>query len=361
VALGVLTLGFGAVANISGKSFGSDNHAGVHPAVFAALAAANDGDAVAYGDDEITRAAAARLCAASGARSAYLVFNGTAANILGLSLLLRPYEAVICADTSHLHVDECGAAERVLGAKLLTVPTADGKLSPSLITGLLTHRGDEHRIQPRVIQIAQVTELGTCYSLEELRELREFGLANGLLMYLDGARIANAAAHLGCSLADIAACADVLSFGGTKNGALGFEAVLVMSEQLANGVQYHRKQQMQLASKMRFLAAQASALLEDDLWLANARHANTMAGRLATAVAGLPGVDLAYPCQSNGVFTEISSQHAHRLAAGWNFQVWSERAAHRCVVRWMTAFDTSAADVDRLAAAIKTTSVSRET
>lgn len=349
------------MANISGKSFGSDNHAGVHPAVFAALAAANDGDAVAYGDDEITRAAIARLCAASGARNAYLVFNGTAANILGLSLLIRPYEAVICADSSHLNVDECGAAERVLGCKLLTIPTADGKLSPRLIAGMLTGRGDEHRVQPRVIQLAQVTELGTCYSLEELHELREFGRENGLLTYLDGARIANAAARLSCSLADIAACADVLSFGGTKNGALGFEAVLVMSEQVAEGAQYHRKQQMQLASKMRFLAAQADALLEDDLWLANARHANAMAGQLARAIAGLPGVGLAYPVQSNGVFTKISRQQALRLREDWSFQVWSEGADESCIVRWMTAFDTSAADVDRLAAAVEATAVSRET
>jgi threonine aldolase len=206
-----------------------------------------------------------------------------------------------------------------------------------------------------------VTELGTCYSLEELRALREFGLENGLLMYLDGARIANAAAHLGCSLADIAACADALSFGGTKNGALGFEAVLVMSDELADGAQYHRKQQMQLASKMRFLAAQAAALLDDDLWLANARHANTMADRLAAAVTGLAGVDLAYPVQSNGVFTDISRQDALRLQEDWNFQVWSESGDGRCVVRWMTAFDTSAADVDRLATAIKAAAVSRET
>jgi threonine aldolase len=349
------------VANISGKSFGSDNHAGVHPAVLTALAAANDGDAVAYGDDDVTRRAIARLCAATGARSAYLVFNGTAANVLGLSLLLHPYEAVICADTSHLNVDECGATERVLGCKLLAVPTVDGKLSPSVIAERLTGRGDEHRVQPRVIQIAQVTELGTCYSLQELRELRDFGQRNGLLLYIDGARIANAAAHLGCSLADIAACADALSFGGTKNGALGFEAVLVMSEELAFGAQYHRKQQMQLASKMRYLAAQASALLADDLWLANARHANAMAGRLADAIAGLPGVELAYPVQSNGVFAEISRQQARRLSQDWNFHVWSEGPDDRCVVRWMTAFDTSPAHVDGLAAAVKATAVSRET
>jgi threonine aldolase len=349
------------VANIPGKSFGSDNHAGVHPAVLAAIAAANKGDAVAYGDDDLTRAATASLCAASGAGSAYLVFNGTAANILGLSLLIRPYEAVICADTSHLHVDECGAAERVLGCKLLTVPTADGKLTPGLIAGMLGSRGDEHRVQPRVVEIAQVTELGTCYSLAELRELREFSVANGLLIYLDGARIANAAAHLGCSLADIAACADVMSFGGTKNGALGFEAVLVMSDDLAEGAQFHRKQQMQLASKMRFLAAQATALLDGDLWLANARHANAMADRLAGAIAGLPGVGLAHPVQSNGVFAEITREHALRLCQDWNFHVWSEGEGGRCVVRWMTAFDTSAADVDRLATAVKATAVSRET
>jgi threonine aldolase len=349
------------VANIPGKSFGSDNHAGVHPAVLAAIAAANEGDAVAYGDDDLTRAATARLCAASGASSAYLVFNGTAANILGLSLLIRPYEAVICADTSHLHVDECGAAERVLGCKLLTVPTADGKLTPGQIEGMLGGRGDEHRVQPRVIEIAQVTELGTCYSLAELRELREFSVANGLLIYLDGARIANAAAYLGCSLADIAGCADVLSFGGTKNGALGFEAVLVMSDDLADGAQFHRKQQMQLASKMRFLAAQATALLDGGLWLANARHANAMADRLAEAIAGLPGVGLAHPVQSNGVFAEVTREHALRLCQDWNFHVWSEGADGRCVVRWMTAFDTSAADVDRLATAVRATAVSRET
>ena len=163
------------------------------------------------------------------------MFNGTAANILGLSLMLRPFEAVICAETSHVNVDECGAAEQLLGCKLLPVATPDGKLTPDLVASRLTGLGDEHRAQPRVIQIAEVTELGTCYSLAELRELREFGREHGLLSYLDGARIANAAAHLNCTLADIAACADVLSFGGTKNGALGVEAVLIMSDDLGDG------------------------------------------------------------------------------------------------------------------------------
>lgn len=349
------------MVNITGKSFGSDNHAGIHPAVMAAVMAANSGDVVAYGDDDVTRAAVAGLCAASGARRGYLVFNGTAANILGLSLMLRPFEAVICAESSHLNVDECGAAEQLLGCKLLPVTTPDGKLTPDLIASRLTGRGDEHRVQPRVVQIAQVTEVGTCYSLAELALIREFCRQHGLLTYLDGARIANAAAYLGCSLADIAANVDVLSFGGTKNGALGVEAVLVMSDGLADGAQFHRKQLMQLASKMRFLAAQAEALLANDLWLASARHANSMAQRLADGVSGLPGIRLAYPVQSNGVFADLDCQQAARLQRDWSFHTWSEGADGRCVVRWMTAFDTTARDVDSLIAAVRASSVSRET
>jgi threonine aldolase len=345
-------LSFGPVAEMISKSFGSDNHAGVHPAVLAAITAANSGDAIAYGDDSLTDEVLARLCASAGARHAYLVFTGTAANILGLSLMLRPFEAVICAETSHVNVDECGAAERLLGCKLLPVSTPDGKLTPELVASKLTGIGDEHRVQPRVIQIAQVTELGTCYSLAELRDLREFGREHGLLTYLDGARIGNAAAYLDCSLADLAACADVLSFGGTKNGALGVEAVIVMSDELAYGVQYHRKQLMQLASKMRFLAAQIDALLEGDLWLTTARHANSMAARLAASLDGLPGVRPAYPVESNGVFTELAQDHAAQLQQDWNFQVWSQSADGGCIVRWMAAFDTSEADVDALAAAI---------
>jgi threonine aldolase len=327
----------------------------------AAVMAANDGDTAAYGDDDITRAAIGQLCEATGARSAYLVFTGTAANILGLSLMVRPYEGVICAESSHLNVDECGAAERVLGCKLLTVPTPDGKLTPRLISTRLTGRGDEHRVQPRVIQLAQVTELGTCYSLDELRELRAFAQDNGLLISIDGARIANAAAHLDCSLADIAACADVLSFGGTKNGALGVEAVLVMTDGLADGARYHRKQQMQLASKMRFLGAQISSLLADGLWLTSASHANAMAARLAGALANVPGIRLAYPVQSNAVFTEVDGQTGQQMEKDFNIHVWSESDDGSCVMRWMTAFDTSAGDVDRLAEAVEASIVSRET
>jgi threonine aldolase len=301
------------------------------------------------------------VCAAAGARSGYLVFNGTAANVLGLSLMVQPYEAVICAESSHLNVDECGAPERILGCKLLTVPTADGKLSPDLIAGRLGGRGDEHRAQPRVVQLAQATELGTCYTLTELTRIREFCTARDLLIYLDGARIANAAAYLGCTLAEIASFADVLSFGGTKNGGMGVEAVLVMSDQLGAGGEYQRKQLMQLASKMRFLAAQVDALMTDDLWLATARRANAMARLLASSLADLPGLKLAYPVEANGVFAEIDRDATGELQQDWSFQVWQDTSPDRCIVRWMTAFDTSEADVAALAGAIRSTLVSRET
>jgi threonine aldolase len=340
------------VATRSGRTFGSDNHAGVYPAVLAALAAVNAGDAVAYGEDAISRAAVARLCAEAGAKQGYLVFNGTGANVLALSLLVRPYEAVICAESSHLNVDECGAPERVLGCKLLPVPAPDGKLTPDLIAPRMTGRGDAHRAQPRVIQIAQATELGTCYTLPELRQLRDFGRAKDLLVYLDGARIANAVAYLGCSLADIAACADVLSFGGTKSGALGVEGVLVMTDGLDVGGQYHRKQVMQLASKMRYLAAQIDALLDEDRWLAGAFAANARAAQLAAALVAVPGVEIAHPVQSNGVFTVMSRELAARLRQDWSVHVWSETPDDRVVVRWMTSFDSREQEVAELAAAI---------
>ena len=211
------------------KSFGSDNHAGAHPDVLRAIVEANAGDATAYGADPWTERAVGELRRLSGADGeAYLVLNGSGANVLGLGLLLGRHEAVICADTAHINTDECGAAERILGTKLLTVPSADGKITPELIAERLVGRGDEHFAQPGVVAITDSTEFGTCYSLEELRAIKEFCEANQLRVYLDGARLANAAAFLGCSIAELAACADVLSFGGTKNGAMGVEAVIVM-------------------------------------------------------------------------------------------------------------------------------------
>ena len=333
------------------RSFGSDNHAGAHEAVLRMMARVNEGDAVAYGGDPWTERACAGLQALFGARSGvFLVMIGTAANVLGLSLLLRPYEGVICPESAHLNVDECGAPERILGAKLLTVATPDGKLTPALIAGRLGDRGDVHRVQPRVVAISQVTEYGTCYTLAELRALGEFCRSEGLRLYADGARLANAAAWLGCSLADLAAPVDVLSFGGTKNGAVGAEAVVVMAEDLAAGAAFQRKQQMQLASKMRYLAAQFLGLLEDKLWLRNATRANVMGQRLADGVRGVPGVELWQKVESNAVFASLTPAHIERLQRDGDFYVWDE-AGH--VVRWMTAFDTTEAEVDDFAAVVR--------
>src|SRR5580700_6914219 len=326
------------------KSFGSDNHAGAHPAVMRAIVEANAGDAVAYGADPWTEQAVGdirRLSAAQG--EVYLVLNGSGANVLGLGLLLGRHEAVICAESAHINTDECGSAERILGTKLLTVPAPNGKLTPELIATRLAGRGDEHFAQPGVVAVTQSTEFGTCYSLDELRAIKEFCAASQLRVFLDGARLANAAAHLGCSLADIAACADVLSFGGTKNGAMGVEAVIVMRAGDGLTAPYLRKQHMQLSSKMRFLGAQFGALLTDDLWLRNAGHANAMASRLAAGLADIPGVDIVYPVQADAVFARLDPAHIAQLQRTWTFAMWDEASS---TVRWMAAFDTEASDVD---------------
>jgi threonine aldolase len=332
------------------KSFGSDNHSGMHPAVMRAIVEANAGDAVAYGADPWTARAVGELRRlAGGDGEVYLVLNGSGANVLGLGLLLARHEAVICAESAHINTDECGAAERILGTKLLTVPAPDGKLTPELIASRLAGRGDEHFAQPGVVAITQSTEVGTCYSLAELRKVREFCADNGLRVFMDGARLANAAAYLGCTLAELAEQADVLSFGGTKNGAMGVEAVIVMRSGDAANAPYLRKQHMQLSSKMRFLAAQFIALLDDDLWLQNARHANAMASRLAAGLADLPGVDVVYPVEADAVFARLARQHVAELQREWTFHVWDETTS---VVRWMTAFDTQERDVDDFLAAI---------
>jgi threonine aldolase len=315
-----------------------------------AIVEANAGDAVAYGADPWTARAVGELRRlAGGDGEVYLVLNGSGANVLGLGLLLARHEAVICAESAHINTDECGAAERILGTKLLTVPAPDGKLTPELIASRLAGRGDEHFAQPGVVAITQSTEVGTCYSLAELRKVREFCADNGLRVFMDGARLANAAAYLGCTLAELAEQADVLSFGGTKNGAMGVEAVIVMRSGDAANAPYLRKQHMQLSSKMRFLAAQFIALLDDDLWLQNARHANAMASRLAAGLADLPGVDVVYPVEADAVFARLARQHVAELQREWTFHVWDETTS---IVRWMTAFDTQERDVDDFLAAI---------
>lgn len=334
------------------KSFGSDNHAGAHPAVLAALTTANAGDVLPYGDDSLTARVTAALAETFGTTPGrvYFVFNGTGANVVSLSLMLRPHEAAICPVGSHLDVDECGAAERVLGNKLLTVPAPDGKLTPDLVRTRLSGLRDTHHVQPRVVAISQVSEVGTCYTLAELDELRRFCQGHDLLLYMDGARLANAAAALGCSLGAIAAYADVLSFGATKNGALCAEAVVIMNPEVGEDARFRRKQLMQLGSKMRFLAAQFDAMLAGELWRHNAEHANAMARRLADAVADVPGIRLDQATDANAVFAELPPGLITALRQDWVFHTWDE---DRNVVRWMTAFDTTPADVDEFVASIR--------
>jgi threonine aldolase len=319
-----------------------------------AIVEANSADAVAYGADPWTEQVTGEIRRLSGAKGGvYLVLNGSGANVLGLGLLLGRHEAVICAESAHINTDECGGSEAILGTKLLTVPAPQGKLTPELIATRLAGRGDEHFAQPGVVAVTQSTEFGTCYSLAELRAIKEFCAANALRVYLDGARLSNAAAYLDCTLAELASTADVLSFGGTKNGAMGVEAVIVMEQADAVTAPYLRKQFLQLSSKMRFLAAQFGALLADDLWLANAGHANAMAARLASGLAEIPGVEIVYPVQSDAVFARLHPGQIAELQRRWLFHVWDEPGS---IVRWMTAFDTRESDVDAFLTEIGATS-----
>jgi threonine aldolase len=335
------------------RALASDNYACVHPEVLAAVAAANTGHAVSYGADPVTAEATELFRQHLGRRAEVaLVFNGTGANVVGLQLMLRPWESVICARSSHINVDECGAPERFLGAKLIDLAAPDGKLTPDLVRGAVTGVGDEHRTQARVVSITQSTELGTVYTPAEIGALAETARSLGLYLHLDGARIANAAASLGLGLAAVSAdCGvDVLGFGGTKNGLMGGEAVVALRPELAAALPYVRKQAMQLASKMRFVAAQFVALLTDDLWLRNASHANAMAARLHDAVAGVPGLTVSRPRQANAVFARLPAAAVEPLQQVAGFYEWDE-AVHEA--RWMCSWDTTPGDVDEFAAAVR--------
>jgi threonine aldolase len=338
------------------RGFASDNYSGVHPEVLDAIAAANDGHQVAYGEDVYTQHLQRVFEQHFGAGvEAFPVFNGTGANVVGLQSLLPRWGAVITAATAHINVDECAAPERVGGIKILSVPTGDGKLTPELIDREAWGWGDEHRAQPLVVSITQSTELGTLYTPDEIRDIAEHAHRLGMRVHLDGARISNAAAALDLPLRrftrDVGV--DLLSFGGTKNGALGAEAIVVLEPAAADGLRYLRKLNMQLPSKMRFVSAQLIALLEGDLWLRNARHANAMALRLRSEIeAGLvtgsiTGVTFTQPTQANSVFASLPPGVADRLRESFRFYDWD---AARNEVRWMCSFDTTEADVDAFAA-----------
>ena len=335
------------------RAFASDNNAGAHPEVLAALAAANAGHARSYGHDPLTDQAREVFRLHFGpAADAWFVFNGTAANVLGLAAVTRPHEAIICSDGAHINVDECGAPERFTGCKLIPVRCPDGKLRPADLPPLLRGIGDEHRVQPRVVSITQATELGTVYTAGEIRALADAAHAQGLLLHLDGARLANAAVSLELPLRALTTDAgvDLLSFGGTTNGLLGAEAIVFPQGAGGDAMAFIRKQGMQLASKMRFLAAQFIALLGGDLWQRNAGHANRMARLLAEQVQGVAGITLTQPVEANGVFARVPPEHIPALQERAFFYVWNPETSE---VRWMTAWDTTEQDIATFAAAVR--------
>lgn len=335
------------------RGFASDNYAGVHPEILAALALANGGHQGAYGADDYTAHLQDVVRSHFGPRAeAFPVFNGTGANVVSLQALTDRWGAVVCAESAHIHVDECGAPERVGGLKLLTVPTEDGKLTPELIDRQAYGWEDEHRAMPQVVSITQNTELGTLYTVEEIRAICDHAHERGMKVHLDGARIANAAASLDVPMRAFtnAAGVDVVSLGGTKNGMMFGEAVVVLNPDAVRAMKHLRKLSMQLTSKMRFVSAQFEALLAGDLWLRNARHANAMAQRLAEGVKAVDGVSILYPVEANAVFARLPHDVSERLQKRYRFYFWDEPAGD---VRWMCSFDTQEEDVDGFVAALR--------
>jgi threonine aldolase len=339
------------------RGFASDNYAGVHPEVLAAIAEANGGHQIAYGEDVYTAKLQEVMKGHFGdAAETFPVFNGTGANVTALTSMLPRWGAVVSAKTAHINTDEGGAPERISGLKLLTVEAPDGKLTPELIDAEAWGWGDEHRAQPLAVSITQTTELGTLYTPDEIRAITDHAHSLGMTVHLDGARISNAAAALGVPLREFTTDAgvDVLSFGGTKNGLLFGEAVVIVNPAASDGLIYLRKLNMQLASKMRFVSAGLIALLSDDLYLRSAGHANAMAARLRSALedAALPGLSFTQPTQANAVFAVLPAGVADELRRDFRFYDWDPAARE---VRWMTSFDTTEDDIDRFVAAITTT------
>ena len=327
------------------RSFASDNNAGVHPKILEALARANQGHEVAYGDDPYTRSAIQKFEDHFGPDiDVFFTFNGTGANVLGLQALNRSYHAVLCSDYAHIYTDECGAPEKHTGCKLIPLPHEDGKITLDSIRHAYHGIGDQHHVQARVISITQSTEMGTVYKPQEIQSLARFAHERKMFLHMDGARIANAAASLGQTLRQATRDlgVDVLSFGGTKNGIMGGEAVVFFNRQLSTDFLYLRKQGMQLASKMRFIAAQFEALLTDDLWRRSAEHANQMARLLEKEISRIPEVKIVWKVEANGVFAKIPRDAIETIKERYFFYMWIEE---QDIVRWMCSFDTTEQDV----------------
>jgi len=337
------------VLNKPTRSFASDNNAGVHPEVLEAIARANQGHVVAYGDDPFTRSAIAKFEEHFGAGiDVFFTFNGTGANVLGLQALNRPYHAVLCSDYAHIYSDECGAPEKHTGCKLIPLPHQDGKITLESVRHAYHGIGDQHHVQARIISITQSTEMGTVYRPEEIQALARFAREHEMFLHMDGARIANAAASLGQTLRQATRDlgVDVLSFGGTKNGIMGGEAVVFFDRKLSADFLYLRKQGMQLASKMRFIAAQFEALLTNGLWQRNAEHSNRMARQLEAELRRIPQVRVVWKVDANGVFAQIPRPAVQKIKDRYFFYMWIEE---ECIVRWMCSFDTTEEDVKEFA------------
>lgn len=331
------------------RSFASDNNAVVHAEVLEAIRRANEGHVVGYGDDPYTKSAVAKFREHFGGDVAvFFVFNGTAANVLSLQALTRPYHAVLCPELSHIYTDECGAPEKFTGCKLVPLQAPMGKLTLETVARAYHGIGDQHHVQPRVISITQATEMGTVYTTAEIEALAGFAHERTMFLHLDGARISNAAAAQGLTLRQATRDlgVDVLSFGGTKNGLMGVEAVVFFRPELAHEFLYTRKQGMQLASKMRYMAVQMEALLTNDLWRRNAEQANRMARLLEQEVKKIPRLKIVYPVAANGVFAQVPREAIQKIQERYFFYVWSEEES---VVRWMCSFDTTEDDVRKFA------------
>lgn len=335
------------------RGFASDNNAGIHPLLLDAIQKANQGHVVAYGDDDYTRNAVKTIQKHFGSNTeVFFVLTGTGANVLSLASLTRPFHAVICSETAHIQVDECGAPEKFCNCKLIAVPSADGKLTPESVSRHLHGFGFEHHVQPKVISISQPTEMGTVYTPLEIRALADLAKKYGMYLHMDGARLANAAVSLHLDFESFTKLAgvDVLSFGGTKNGMFFGESVVFFRPELAENFRYMRKQGMQLVSKMRFIGAQFEAYLNSGIWMANANHSNAMAKLLFEKVKGLKGIQITQKVEANAVFAIIPEEVIQPLQDKYFFYIWDES---RHEVRWMTSFDTTPKDIEGFSACLK--------
>lgn len=334
------------------KAFASDNYSGIHPEILEAIQHANNLHDISYGADQFTQQANKQFESLFGPVKVLYAFNGTGANVIALKCCTLPFHSIVCTESAHIHVDECGAPVQSTGCTLIPLKSAGGKLTPEMICPLLKVKGNVHHNQPKVISISQSTELGTVYSLQELKTLCEFAHANDMYVHLDGARISNAVAALGVDFktATVDCGIDIMSFGGTKNGLMIGEAVLIFNDKLKINADYFQKQSTQLFSKNRFIAAQFSALLTNDLWLRMASHANRMAQMLATEISVIPEVKITRSVDANAVFAIIPEKAIDQLQKIYPFYIWDENTLE---LRWMCSFDTTTEDIMNFVSALK--------